>query len=72
MMREKKVVMRLINNQCYISLINNRTLQRICALNNLHLVKSDTRGLNSYYVNVEDLPKFITVFTGKEYSVEFI
>lgn len=72
MLREKKVIMRMINNQCYISCINNRTLQRMCALNHVPLSKSTLRGINNYYIEFNDLPKFITVFTGKEYSVEFI
>lgn len=72
MLRDKKVVMKLINNQCYISLINNRTLQRICALNHIPLSKSTLRGYNNYYIEYTDLKQFIEVFTRKEYSVEFI
>ena len=72
MMREKKVMMTLVNNQCYISSINNRTLQHICALYHVPLNKSTLRGHNNYYIDFTDLQKFITVFTGKEYSVEFI
>ncbi len=72
MVRDKKVIMTLINTQCYISSINNRTLQRICALNHVPLNKSTLRGYNNYYIEFTDLPKFISVFTRKEYSVEFI
>ena len=72
MTRDKKIVMKLINNQCYISFINNRTLQRICALNYIPLSKSTLRGYNNYYIEYTDLKQFIEVFTRKEYSVEFI
>lgn len=72
MTRDKKVIMKLINNQCYISLINGRALQRICALNHIPLTKSSLRGYNNYYIEYTDLKQFIEVFTRKEYSVEFI
>lgn len=73
MSREKKVVVRIIGIKCFISMINNRTLKRICALDSVKIQKSELRGMsNTYYFTTDVLESFITAFTERGYSVEFI
>ena len=73
MTREKKVVVRIIDVKCFISLINNRTLKRICALESFELQKAELRGMyNTYYFETDKLADFISIFTERSYSVEFI
>lgn len=54
-------------------MINNRTLKRICALDEVPIQKSELRGMsNTYYFTTDVLENFITTFTERGYSVEFI
>lgn len=72
-MKLKKVMVRMIFDKCFISMINNRTLKRICALEGFSIQKSELRGMsNTYYFWKDDTAEFVRIFTERGYSVEFI
>lgn len=62
----------MINNECYISYLSNRTVKMICKSNNIPITEQNKTGHKTLKVDVDDLPEFISAMTRKEYVVEFI
>ena len=72
MIRNKSVRINIIGGMYMITSINYRTLKRICALENIHLIDPQIRGYNYLAIDPCTLELFITTFVQKGYEVIFL
>ena len=62
MIRDKSIHINVIGGMYMITSINYRTLKRICALENIHLIDPQIRGYNYLAIDPCCLENFITTF----------
>ena len=72
MIRDKSIHINIIGGMYMITSINYRTLKRICALENIHLIDPHIRGYNYLAIDPCTLELFITTFVQKGYEVVFL
>ena len=72
MIKNKSVHINIIGGMNMITMINYRTLKRICALEGIHLIDPHIRGYNYLTIEDKELKHFITAFTSKGYEVIFV
>jgi hypothetical protein len=72
MNRDKAIHINIIGGMYMITSINYRTLKRICALENIHLIDPHIRGYNYLAIDPCTLEHFITTFVQKGYEVIFL
>lgn len=72
MIKNKSIHINIIAGMYMITSINYRTLKRICALENIHLIDPQIRGYNYLAIDSCNLEHFITTFTSKGYEVIFL
>lgn len=72
MIRNKSIHINIIGGMYMITSFNYRTLKRICALENIHLIDPHIRGYNYLAIDSSTLEQFITTFVQKGYEVIFL